>query len=160
MRVLAVVLFVACSAPATAPAPPVVANRAPAPAAPAPPTCAEIHAGDAKALASKTDAVHAIDLDADPATEERFVEDDCSGLRCTFRVYAQRAGCWQPLGEVQDLMDAPYCERGGTPGAYCTLSGMRLMIHGDAQQYLFAFAGAYGAEEPGPRYVPGPSKKP
>lgn len=160
MRLFAVVLLVACSAPAAAPERPVVANRAPPPAAPASAACAAIEAADAKALADQTEAVHVLDLDADPATEERLVEDDCSGLRCTFRVYAQRAGCWQSLGEVQNLMGEPSCDRAATPGTYCTLSGMRLMIHGDAQQYLFAFVGSYGAEQPGPRYVPGPSKRP
>ncbi len=116
---------------------------------------------DALALAGPTDATHAIDLDGDPATTESAVEHDCrSGLRCHYAIYAQRDGCWTRLGATGDLMSEPGCERGSPKGTYCTLTGMRLMIHGDAQQYIYPFRGAYGAEEAGPRYVPGPSKRP
>ena len=34
------------------------------------------------------------------------------------------------------------------------------MIHGDAQEYLYPFHGAYGDEEVGTRHVGGPRKKP
>lgn len=154
-------LLAACSAPAPTSRPAETLANRPAPPAPPPPSaCAPIDGNDALALAEKPDRESEIDLDGQPATRERFVAPDCSGLRCTYRVYAERAGCWTLLGEVSDLMDAPYCERGTAVGEYCTLSGMRLMIHGDAQQYLFAFHGSYGPEEPGPRHVDGPSKRP
>jgi hypothetical protein len=155
MRRLAVVLLIGCSAPA-APRD-VPANRQPPPP---PATCAPIDADDALALAGKPDDVHAIDLDGDPATIERMVEHQCSGLRCTYAIYAQRAECWVSLGSTGDLMSEPGCERGSAKGAYCTLSGMRLMIHGDAQEYLFPFDGRYGEELAGTRYVPPMDKYP
>jgi hypothetical protein len=165
MRRLAVALLIGCSSTAAPPPqrPPVVTAQPTQPAQPPlpPPRCAVIDGDDALALAGPTDATHAIDLDGDPATTESAVEHDCrSGLRCHYAIYAQRDGCWTRLGATGDLMSEPGCERGSPKGTYCTLTGMRLMIHGDAQQYIYPFRGAYGAEEAGPRYVPGPSKRP
>lgn len=121
-----------------------------------------IDAEDALALAGKTETTHVINLDRDPATEESTVEHACSSpLSCAYSIYAMRDGCWRYLGATGDLMGEPGCESGSAKGAYCTLSGMRLMIHGDAQEYLYPFHdGAYGVEEAGTRYVPGPSKGP
>jgi hypothetical protein len=148
------VLLIGCSSPAAAREP--VANHQPPP----PPTsCPTIDDEDARAITNKT--AHAIDLDGDPATAETVVEHGCgSGLSCTYQVYAQRTGCWTSLGATGELMDQPSCEPGAKKGTYCTLSGMRLMIHGDAQEYLYPFDGAYGDETPGSRYVEGPSKNP
>lgn len=172
MRRWPLALLAACSAPAApvAQAPAAKTPVAQAPAAKAPvapvapvakapaPDCPALDAADAKSLAVEIDAAHEIDLDGDPRTIERLVKDCFSGLRCTYRVYAQRAGCWTELGAIRDLMGAPHCTAVRPDGGYCTLSGMRLMIHGDAQEYVFAFVGSYGPEYAGTRYVPGPSK--
>jgi hypothetical protein len=161
MRRIAVVLLFGCSSTATPVERPPVANRMPPSAAPVPSRCATIDSKDAFALAEKTADTHAIDLDRDPATAESAVEHQClSPLSCTYRIYALRDGCWVHLGETGDLMGEPRCDSGSAKGTYCTLSGMRLMIHGDAQEYLYPFHDAYGAEEPGTHYVPGPDKYP
>ena len=161
MRALWLVVLVGCwstgkptevsPAPATG-AP--IENRAPPPDAP---VCAEIDPKDVATLGSKTDEIRPLELDGDPLTVEVGLEDDCSSpLRCAYKIYARRGDCWISLGKTGDLMGEPFCVRGSAKGTYCTLSGMRLMIHGDAQEYLYKFTGSYGAEEYGTRYVPGP----
>ncbi len=160
MRALWLVVLVGCwSAKATELQPPPrseppIANHAPPAAAPA---CPTIDAKDVATLGSKTDEIRPLELDGDPLTVEVGLEDDCSSpLRCGYKIYARRDDCWISLGMTGDLMGEPFCVSGSPKGTYCTLSGMRLMIHGDAQEYLFKFTGSYGIEQYGTRYVPGP----
>lgn len=104
--------------------------------------------------------IRPLELDGDPSTVEVGVRSCPSALRCTFEIYARRGDCWVHLGQVGPLMSEPACERGSARGTYCALSGMRLMIHGDAQEYVWPFSGAYGTAHAGSRYVPGPRKQP
>ena len=46
-------------------------------------------------------------------------------------------------------MSEPFCESNSRPGL-CRLSGMRLMMHGDAQEYVFDPTDGVG--EPGTHY--------
>ncbi|MBL0215021.1 MAG: hypothetical protein IPQ07_14185 [Myxococcales bacterium] len=166
MRALWLVVLMGCwsggkptEVPPTPPSAAPIENHAPPPAQPA---CPTIDPKDLATLGSKTDEIRPLELDGDPLTVEVAVEDDCSSpLRCAYKIYARRGDCWISLGKTGDLMGEPGCERGSPKGTYCTLSGMRLMIHGDAQEYLYNFTGGvYGDEQPGTRYVPGPSKRP
>ncbi len=152
MRSLVLLALIGCqhAAPAVSAPPPV----APVPAAPCPPLDADL----ARRLAAGDEAIAALDLDGDPATRELGVRACPSSLRCDWTLHAERAGCWRGLGTITNLMSHPGCETRPT-GGYCTLSGMRLMIHGDAQQYLFPFAGSYGTETAGSRHVEGPRKR-
>jgi len=164
MRPLVWVLLIGCAGsakpPASASEPAPLANARPAPA-PVPITCPKIDPEDAVALAAVDATTKELDLDGDPTTAEASVEHRCgSPLRCAYQLYAQRDGCWNHLGATGELMSEPGCERGSAKGTFCTLSGMRLMIHGDAQEYVYPFHGAYDVEEAGTRYVPGPSKRP
>ena len=59
-------------------------------------------------------------------------------------------------------MSAPGCDARPAPRTWCVLSGMRLMINGDAQEFTFGFDGTrydgYGL--PGEHYVPARRKRP
>lgn len=145
---------------APAGAPPVAAgsNAAPRPgpsgrSGPGPqPACADFAAVTGQPL----DRAVRLDLDNDGLADAAVREEGC-GLRCEFRLYRlARDGCWVSVGEVRDLMSEPFCEDKPAPNTWCRLSGMRLMIHGDAQEYNFSFDGARYDRDGihGDRYVP------
>jgi hypothetical protein len=97
-----------------------------------------------------------LDLDTDGLADAVLRAEGC-GLRCDYRLYRQaRDGCWVPVGQIRDLMSGPSCDRKPAPHTWCRLSGMRLMIHGDAQEFTFGFDGTrYDSDGiPGERYVP------
>jgi hypothetical protein len=102
------------------------------------------------------DQAERLDLDDDGLGDAAVREPGC-GLRCTFRLYRLAAdGCWVPVGELRDLMSEPYCLDRPARHTWCRLSGMRLMIHGDAQEYTFSFDGTRYDRDglPGTHYVP------
>lgn len=117
-----------------------------------PPACADFAAVAGRPL----DRARRLDLDNDGLADAVVSKEGC-GLRCEFRLYRlARDGCWVPVGEVSDLMSEPVCEDKPAPHTWCRLSGMRLMIHGDAQEFNFSFDGARYDRNGvhGDRYVP------
>jgi hypothetical protein len=124
---------------------------------PKPPACADFAAVAGQPL----EKAERLDLDTDGLADAALGTEGC-GLRCTYRLYRQaRDGCWVPVGEVRDLMGAPACSGKPAPNTWCRLSGMRLMIHGDAQEYTFGFDGTrYDSDGiAGEHYVP-PRQRP
>jgi hypothetical protein len=136
------ICVVACGSPPAPVAPP-LAVHAPTPSIDAA-ACATLDASLTQ---------HAIDLDNDGVDDVAATSAGC-GLRCDFALYLRRGGCLIAIGTIHNLMGAPYCTT-TSPGAPCELSGMRLMIHGDAQEYLFVpGSNGYGEGTPGSHYVP------
>lgn len=118
---------------------------------------------DFAALAGQPlDGASRLDLDGDGLLDAVVREPGC-GLRCEYRIYRLASdGCWIAAGELADLMDEPACNAPPARGTWCQLSGMRLMIHGDAQEYIFTFGGGRYDRSgvPGERYVPPRRKQP
>jgi hypothetical protein len=134
-------------------------GASPAPGAQAQaPSCADFAALAGQPL----DRASRLDLDGDGLLDAVVGPPSC-GLRCDYRLYRQaRDGCWLSVGELADLMSEPACDGAPARGTWCQLSGMRLMIHGDAQEYIFTFDGTrYGGSGfPGEHYVPPRRKQP
>ena len=99
-----------------------------------------------------------LDLDGDGAADPVY-RARCNG-DCTYLLYVTDQPCPRFVGAIEGtVVSHPWCVEPPAPGGLCRLSITQFMIHGDTQQYFYAYSPDTGYVVDGHGHYTPPTKK-